>query len=272
MQGTVPPAARRLSATSAAPPTSIRDAVVARRRSRAAGRRLSRRAARSAAAIPPRLPGLGQVAPDATVEYHVACGSASTPESCTTSASAPTSGTCCGSWRASISQTEFVILCRPEDRDALAALGENFRPVPRRPATIRSRSSSMIPLALKREGVTLFHAPHYVLPPLVQCRSVVTIHDCIHLMFPQYLPNRLRAHVREVVDRAGGAARDAGHDGVGELEARHPALRRHAARQDRRHLQRLRRALRRSSRARRTSCACASAISCTTSSCCTPAT
>jgi glycosyltransferase involved in cell wall biosynthesis len=37
----------------------------------------------------------------------------------------------------------------------------------------------------------LFHAPHYVLPPLVPCKSVVTIHDCIHLMFPQYLPNRL---------------------------------------------------------------------------------
>ena len=30
-----------------------------------------------------------------------------------------------------------------------------------------------------------------MLPPLVHCRSVVTIHDCIHLMFPQYLPNRL---------------------------------------------------------------------------------
>jgi glycosyltransferase involved in cell wall biosynthesis len=25
----------------------------------------------------------------------------------------------------------------------------------------------------------------------VPCRSVVTIHDCIHLMFPQYLPNRM---------------------------------------------------------------------------------
>src|SRR4029434_9034390 len=46
-----------------------------------------------------------------------------------------------------------------------------------------------IPLALRRAGVTRFHAPHYVLPPLVRCRSVVTIHDCIHLMFPQYLPN-----------------------------------------------------------------------------------
>jgi glycosyltransferase involved in cell wall biosynthesis len=29
-----------------------------------------------------------------------------------------------------------------------------------------------------------------VLPTGVRARSVVTIHDCIHLMFPQYLPNR----------------------------------------------------------------------------------
>src|SRR4051794_12943799 len=46
-------------------------------------------------------------------------------------------------------------------------------------------------MAIRREGVTLFHEPHYTLPPLTRCRSVVTIHDCIHLMFPQYLPNRL---------------------------------------------------------------------------------
>jgi glycosyltransferase involved in cell wall biosynthesis len=43
---------------------------------------------------------------------------------------------------------------------------------------------------LRRERPDVFHAPHYVLPPAVRCRSVVTIHDCIHLMFPQYLPNR----------------------------------------------------------------------------------
>ena len=109
---------------------------------------------------------------------------------------------------------------------SLAALGENFRPSPRRPATIRSPSSSGFRWRCRREGVTLFHAPHYVLPPLVACRSVVTIHDCIHLMFPQYLPNRLRARLRAGVDRAGGAPGDARADGVGELEARHPAVRR----------------------------------------------
>jgi glycosyltransferase involved in cell wall biosynthesis len=88
-------------------------------------------------------------------------------------------------------ETEFVLLCRPEDRQGLAALGENFRAIGETAGHYSIAEQLKIPIALKREGVGLFHAPHYVLPPLVPCRSVVTIHDCIHLMFPQYLPNRL---------------------------------------------------------------------------------
>ncbi len=53
------------------------------------------------------------------------------------------------------------------------------------------------------------------------------------------------ADVRADVDPARGAARDPRDDGIGELEARHPAVRRSASRQDRRHLQRVRRAFRR---------------------------
>jgi glycosyltransferase involved in cell wall biosynthesis len=87
--------------------------------------------------------------------------------------------------------TEYVLLCRPVDVELGRELGENFRTVPERagPYTIREQLS--VPLDLRREGIQLFHAPHYVLPPLTPCKSVVTIHDCIHLRFPQYLPNRL---------------------------------------------------------------------------------
>jgi glycosyltransferase involved in cell wall biosynthesis len=88
-------------------------------------------------------------------------------------------------------ETEFVVFCRSDDREALTSLGENFRPVTERAPNYSVAEQLSIPLAVRREGVTLFHAPHYVLPPLVHCRSVVTIHDCIHLMFPQYLPSRL---------------------------------------------------------------------------------
>jgi glycosyltransferase involved in cell wall biosynthesis len=104
-------------------------------------------------------------------------------------------------------QTEFVVLCRPADCEALASLGENFRAVPETSGNYSIAEQIRIPLALKREKVTLFHAPHYVLPPLVRCRSVVTIHDCIHLMFPQYLPSRFalgyaRASIRLAAWRA----------------------------------------------------------------------
>src|SRR5262245_54819790 len=81
-------------------------------------------------------------------------------------------------------------MCRPEDTAAIAAFGENLTPVPERSGNYTITEQLAIPFALKRHGVTLFHAPHYVLPALVRCRAVVTIHDCIHLMFPQYLPNR----------------------------------------------------------------------------------
>ncbi len=87
--------------------------------------------------------------------------------------------------------TEYVLLCRPVDEDLGRRLGENFRTVPEQAGTYSIREQWTVPLDLRREGIDLFHAPHYVLPPLTPCKSVVTIHDCIHLRFPQYLPNRL---------------------------------------------------------------------------------
>jgi glycosyltransferase involved in cell wall biosynthesis len=88
-------------------------------------------------------------------------------------------------------RTEYVLLCRPQDRDVIALPGPNFRLVPESAGPYSIAEQVRIPMALRREHADLFHSPHYVLPPLVHCRSVVTIHDCIHLMFPQYLPGRL---------------------------------------------------------------------------------
>lgn len=88
-------------------------------------------------------------------------------------------------------RTEYVLLTRPDDVAQIAKLGANFRAVPLRAPNYSVREQLAVPLTLSRAGATLFHAPHYVLPPLTPCRAIVTIHDCIHLRFPQYLPNRL---------------------------------------------------------------------------------
>jgi glycosyltransferase involved in cell wall biosynthesis len=86
--------------------------------------------------------------------------------------------------------SEYVLLCNPDDTGLAESLGQNFRTVPERSALYSIGVQISIPLAVRRERVDLFHAPHYVLPALVGSRTVVTIHDCIHLMFPQYLRHR----------------------------------------------------------------------------------
>jgi glycosyltransferase involved in cell wall biosynthesis len=90
--------------------------------------------------------------------------------------------------------TEYIVLCRPLDAETVHELGTNFRAVPETAKPYSLGEQVWIPLTLVRERAHLLHEPHYVLPPATRCHTVVTIHDCIHLMFPQYLPGRM-AHV-----------------------------------------------------------------------------
>ncbi|HKC57375.1 MAG TPA: glycosyltransferase family 1 protein [Vicinamibacterales bacterium] len=85
---------------------------------------------------------------------------------------------------------EYVLLCHEPDMGVAATLGPNFRAVLERARNYSVAEQVHVPWVLMREKPAVYHAPHYVLPFAVRCRSVVTIHDCIHLMFPQYLPNR----------------------------------------------------------------------------------
>jgi glycosyltransferase involved in cell wall biosynthesis len=97
-------------------------------------------------------------------------------------------------------QSEYLLLCREADAGVAASLGPNFRAVITAARPYSVAEHVVIPALLRRERADLFHTPHYVLPPLVGCPSVVTIHDCIHLLFPQYLPSRLAyAYARGVM-------------------------------------------------------------------------
>ncbi|HYT67090.1 MAG TPA: glycosyltransferase family 1 protein [Vicinamibacterales bacterium] len=86
---------------------------------------------------------------------------------------------------------DYVVFCRDQDCDTIEEWGPRFRAVLETAAPYSIAEQFALPNDLRREAVDLFHAPHYVLPPLTPCRSVVTIHDCIHLRFPQYLPSKI---------------------------------------------------------------------------------
>ena len=88
-------------------------------------------------------------------------------------------------------QTEYIVLCRPDDVETTSDLGANFRAIVETARPYSLGEQVWVPVSLARERAHLVHEPHYVLPVATRCRSVVTIHDCIHLMFPEYLPGRL---------------------------------------------------------------------------------
>jgi glycosyltransferase involved in cell wall biosynthesis len=86
--------------------------------------------------------------------------------------------------------TEYVLFARPGDLAEIAATGRNVRGIAETARPYSFGELVRLPLASRRAHADLFHAPHYVLPPFVTGPTVVTIHDCIHLRFPQYLPSR----------------------------------------------------------------------------------
>ena len=88
-------------------------------------------------------------------------------------------------------ETTYLLFCNPADESTLRDLAENFVPVVDRASGYGLREHVSIPLKLRQLGADLLHSPHYVRPLLCTVPSVVTIHDCIHLLFPQYLPNRM---------------------------------------------------------------------------------
>lgn len=92
------------------------------------------------------------------------------------------------------SKNAYYLLCYPQDAELLGSLSTTHHLYFVSAPNYSLSEHWSISLALRRIDADLFHAPHYVLPALVPCPSVVTVHDVIHLLFPQYLPSRFASH------------------------------------------------------------------------------
>jgi glycosyltransferase involved in cell wall biosynthesis len=89
-------------------------------------------------------------------------------------------------------ENRYVVFSRsPAAGTPLADLPENFQVVAERSPVYSLREMVALSWRLFRLKLDLYHATHYVLPAVVPCRVVVTIHDIIHLLYPEFLPSRL---------------------------------------------------------------------------------
>ena len=112
-------------------------------------------------------------------------------------------------------EDEFVLLVTggrsdragPQTQQLKSVLPESFRirraPLSERVWTILwHRLRLPIPVDLFTGPVDVFHSPDYVLPPLRQGKTVVTIHDLSFLRYPEGAEPKLRRYLSSAVPRA----------------------------------------------------------------------
>ncbi len=88
-------------------------------------------------------------------------------------------------------ENRYLLFVGARGGKVFADLPENFRRIVERAPVYSIRELAALSWRLLRLRLDLYHATHYVLPAAVPCRVVVTIHDIIHLLYPEFLPHPL---------------------------------------------------------------------------------
>ncbi len=112
-----------------------------------------------------------------------------------------------GALARSESGLRFLLLAPRAAREVLPGLPGNFTWIEEEARGYSLGEQWSIGRHLARHRPDLFHSPHYVLPARTPARVVVTIHDIIHLLYPEFLPHPLAVHyarfmLRRAVRRA----------------------------------------------------------------------
>lgn len=77
------------------------------------------------------------------------------------------------------------LLCCFQDIDFIKDnINKNFFYSPMKAQHYSMREHIILSRIANNLNLQLFHSPHYVVPAFLKCRSIVTIHDVIHLIYP----------------------------------------------------------------------------------------
>ena len=82
-------------------------------------------------------------------------------------------------------KTSVVLVARPGHPEELEPLPPNFGFLMEPTAGSSLWDNLVLPRLLDRRRVDLLHTPHYHSPRFLRCRSVITVHDCVHVLFPR---------------------------------------------------------------------------------------
>jgi len=86
---------------------------------------------------------------------------------------------------------EYLLVLPPQAHDVVKAANGQVEKIFPAIQYYSVREQVELPRILRRHRVDLLHSPHFNLPLLRPCPTVVTIHDVIYLACPQDMPSRL---------------------------------------------------------------------------------
>jgi glycosyltransferase involved in cell wall biosynthesis len=104
-------------------------------------------------------------------------------------------------------RNEYLLIGSRRNFHALGPLPESFTSLPHPEEMSAWRERFVLRVALNRRGVDVLHIPHHESPVLVPSKLIVTVHDCVHVLFPAEAASRFRnyrlyMHTKKVVQRA----------------------------------------------------------------------
>jgi glycosyltransferase involved in cell wall biosynthesis len=104
-------------------------------------------------------------------------------------------------------KNEYLLLGSHRNFHELGPLPANFRHVYQADGNTFWHNQCAIPMCLRQNRVDVLHVPHHEAPILVPSQLVVTVHDCVHLLFPpdessKFKNYRMYLHSKRVVRSA----------------------------------------------------------------------
>jgi glycosyltransferase involved in cell wall biosynthesis len=102
---------------------------------------------------------------------------------------------------------EYLLIGSERNFQELGPLPPNYRLLLQPEEDSVWRDHVVLPMALRQHAVDIVHVTHHDSPMAVPTRLVVTIHDCVHVLFPPENLSRFRnyrryLHTKRVVNRA----------------------------------------------------------------------
>jgi glycosyltransferase involved in cell wall biosynthesis len=104
-------------------------------------------------------------------------------------------------------RNEYLLLGTSRHLHELGPLPANFKQLYQPEGNSFLTNHWKVPALLRRNQVDIFHVPHHEAPLFPGCKLVVTIHDCVHLLFPQEDESQFKKHksylrTKRIVERS----------------------------------------------------------------------